>query len=129
MRKLRRWPGLVLPLSLLVFGCGHGQTLNSIQVSPPASDASGVGARFQFTAIGTFQRPKETRDITTQVSWTVDAPQVATVSSSGLVVTTTSCGRTNVIATAHPDLSNNGSDIVGSSTVTVHSQDPSCPFH
>jgi len=131
MRTLRGWLALALPLLLLVLSCGHGQTLNSIEVTPTTGDAQGVGGRFQLTAIGSFQRPRETRDITTQVSWSVDTPQVVSVSSSGLVVTTATCGRANVTAVAHPDLTNNGSDIVSNAfTVTVHNPaDPGCPFH
>ena len=63
--------------------------------------ASGAwdGAQIQFKAYGHFAHPMETRDITDQVEWASDIPDVATVDSHGLA-TSGICGIAGVTATA-----------------------------
>lgn len=70
-----------------------------------ASDGS-VGTQ-QYTAYGTFVNPSETRDITSQVTWSTDGPDVGAMAGPthpGLVVGPGACGTTNVKATAGSDL-------------------------
>jgi Bacterial Ig-like domain (group 2) len=95
---------LVLGCSLLVCDC-DSPSLVSIAITPTAQyftwSPSG-GLVTQFTAIGTFAQgshPKTTQDITGEVTWKSNAPQVATISSTGLVTTTgTAYGGTNITA-------------------------------
>ena len=87
--------GLFLSLS----GCGRNQHLVSIAVVPPGPVTfQGVGASIQFKAIGTYIHPPETKDITTQVQWSIDSQNLATVSSTGFVTATSVCGSGNVMA-------------------------------
>ena len=130
MSRLRRSLFLVLPALVITLSCGNGQTLVSIALSPSAVDATGIGARVQFTAMGTFQRPHETRDITKQVTWSSASTQVATVDSNGLAVSTNLCGSTPITAAAHSDLNaGTGSLITGQAQFIIHNPgDPNCPF-
>ncbi|HTV04107.1 MAG TPA: Ig-like domain-containing protein [Acidobacteriaceae bacterium] len=95
---------LLVGLALSLGGC-DSPTLVSITITPTVQyfswSASG-GLSTQFTAIGTFDQgnhPKTTQDITNEVTWKSNAPQVATVSSTGLVTTTgTAYGGSNITA-------------------------------
>jgi Big-like domain-containing protein len=105
--------GLFLP------SCGHDQQLASITVTPAGFVFEGVGAQGQFTALGTYIHPPETKDITNQVVWKIDVANLATITQTGLVTALSVCGSGDVTAThysdpAHPTTSNL---IVGSATV------------
>src|SRR6202044_2453284 len=56
------------------------------------------GAYFNFTAIGTYIHPPATKDITDQVTWKSDNPQVVQVSSTGVVSPNAGCGLANISA-------------------------------
>ena len=56
---------LICSIPLFGSGCGTGQQLVSIQVTPSGFVFEGVGAQGQFTALGTYIHPPETKDITT----------------------------------------------------------------
>jgi Bacterial Ig-like domain (group 2) len=95
---------LLVGLALSVSGC-NSPTLVSIAITPTAqyfSWSANGGLTTQFTAIGTFDQgnhPKTTQDITDEVTWKSNSPQVATISSTGLVTTTgTAYGGTNITA-------------------------------
>ena len=75
---------LVVPF----IGCGSSSELDSITVTPQTVNFGGAGLQAQLTAIGTIghgTHPSTTEDVTNLVTWTSDAPEVATVSSTGLV--------------------------------------------
>lgn len=93
----------VLVASLaLIPSCGHPTQLASITVQPSGATIFGIGtnANVQFTAQGQFVHPTETRDITTQVTWASDVPDVVTINSSGLATAGPACGIATITATA-----------------------------
>lgn len=103
----------VLMLSALLIGCGHPTQLVEMSINPDTVTVTGLsaGAQAQYTAYGRFIHPDDTRDITTQVTWTTSIPEVATVDNKGLVTSTgMACGSTTVTATAGRELQGVGSD-------------------
>ena len=77
-------------LLLSFFGCGHNQHLASIQVQPAAGGTfftADPTLFFDFKAFGSYIHPPQTKDITTQVTWQSDNPQVVQVTSAGVVST------------------------------------------
>ena len=103
MLDLRYLKGsLILGLALVLAGCAS-PSLVSITITPNVQYFSfGSGLTVQFTAIGTFAQgnhPKSTRDITNEVTWKSNTPDIATISSTGLMTTTGAAyGTTNVTA-------------------------------
>jgi hypothetical protein len=83
---------------LTMSSCAFNQHLVSIRVSPPGATFLAVGAQIQFTAIGTYIHPPETKDISSQVQWAIDSQNLATVTSSGFVTSTSICGSGNLTA-------------------------------
>jgi hypothetical protein len=81
--------------------CGFNQHLISISISPSGATFGAVdnGLQVDFTASGTYAHPPETKDITSLVTWKSDTPQVAQVTSGGVVSPNTDCGSANVYAT------------------------------
>jgi hypothetical protein len=77
--------GLLLSV-IAMLSCGRDQQLVSIDVEPSGGFVfEGVGAKGQFTAIGTYIHPPEKKDITTQVLWRINVANLAEVSQTGLV--------------------------------------------
>jgi hypothetical protein len=119
---IRKWFGITaLVLAALTFlslaSCGRDQELVSIQVQPTsetfgATDiplSQDAGAQVQLRALGTFIHPPVTKDITSQVTWTSNTPQMMTVDASGLLtVTGGSCGSTLVSGTVTTNKSSGG---------------------
>jgi hypothetical protein len=114
---------------LSVPSCGFNQHLVSITVSPQNSSvtlsaiAQQVGT--QFSALGTYVHPPETRDITSTAVWTTDTPTIIAVdpTTPGLVNTTgNGCGSNlGVSASVYSDPSNHaaGDVVVGTATMNV----------
>lgn len=81
---------LVVGLTLLLSGCAS-PSLVSISITPTTELINGVGLTVQYTAIGVFENgpqgkhPESTRDITNEVTWKSNTPQVATISNTGLL--------------------------------------------
>lgn len=93
---------LFLGLALSLTGCSS-PSLVSIQITPSTQVFSlAAGLTAQFTAIGTFDQgnhPKSTRDITDEVTWKSSSPQVASINSTGLAVSSgIAYGSTNITA-------------------------------
>lgn len=93
---------LILALALSLAGCAS-PSLVSIAITPTTQYFGySSGLTVQFTAIGTFAQgnhPKSTRDITNEVTWKSNTPDIATVSSTGLVTTTGAAyGNTTITA-------------------------------
>jgi len=115
-------------LLLSFFGCGHNQHLASIQVQPAAGGTfftADPTLFFDFKAFGSYIHPPQTKDITTQVTWQSDNPQVVQVTSAGVVSPNVGCGRGNVFATFK-----DGSNLVISNSVPVTVDGPAssgCP--
>jgi Bacterial Ig-like domain (group 2) len=91
---------------LPILSCATGQRLVSVSVTPNPVVFEGVGAQVQFTAIGTFEHPPSTKNITDQVTWSIDVENLATITSTGFVTAINICGKGNVIATANATLAN-----------------------
>ena len=117
---------------LSVASCGRSQQLVGISVQP-AQETFGdanepgipIGAQVQLRALGSFIHPPVTKDITSQVIWTSNTPQMVTVDASGVITTTgDACGDTLISATVNTNKSSGGIDsngaiVTGSMTATV----------
>src|SRR4051812_48697492 len=73
-------------LGLLLAGCGSNTDVSTIQITP-ATQGLAAGQTAQFTATGIIthgKHPASTQDVTTIVTWSSNAPAIASISSSGL---------------------------------------------
>jgi len=126
----RKWWSIAVLLAVAgmllgVNSCGHDQQLVSIQVQPSVQTvgdsttpvSEDAGAQVQLRALGTYIHPPVTKDITSQVTWVSNTPQMFTVDSTGLLTATGgSCGSTLVSATLTTNTSSGG---IGSSGAVV----------
>ena len=113
--------------------CGHDQELVSITVIPAVEtfgssttpvnlDAQG---QVQLRALGSYIHPPVTKDITSQVTWTSNTPDMVTVNPTGLIMPTgLACGGTIISATVvtnHSEgaISSTGALVTGSMTANV----------
>jgi hypothetical protein len=127
--------GLFLAAFLLstMSACGHDQQLESITVIPavenfgstkiPVIDDAGLNV--QLRALGSYSHPPVTKDITSQVTWTSNTPQMVTVDANGVITATgLACGGTIIsatIVTNHSDgaISSTGALVTGSMQANV----------
>ena len=127
-RWLKVWlsAGLAL-IATSWLSCGYGRRLVSIEVQPSKGFIFGTpdpASQGQFTAIGTYEHPPSTVDITNRVVWKTDVPQLLNISNGVVSPSGVGCGVADVSAS----LNSRGSFIVGYSTVTVDNPtDPLCP--
>ena len=116
---------LTATLMLSLASCGHDQELTQITVQPntetfgasniPVPDDTGL--QVHLRALGTYIHPPVTKDITSQVTWNSNTPQMVTADSTGTITATGgACGNTLVSATMK---SNNGGIQTGFMTATV----------
>jgi hypothetical protein len=126
--------GGVVLAAMTLPSCGHDQTLESIKVSPRNSVITGAGLDLQYTALGYYSHPPETKDITSTVIWKSQADQIIafeTPDKPGLATSQSGCGTNlGISATVYsnPGDPANGTAVVGSATVTVNQvDDPNCP--
>jgi hypothetical protein len=113
-------------LLLTLTNCARNQHLVGISVQPASVTFGAVdNALFaNLKAYGTYQHPPETKDITTQVNWISDIPQVAQV-TGGVVSPNTNCGTAGITATLK-----DGNNLVISNTATITVEGPAsqgCP--
>lgn len=91
---------LLAGLAVTFTGCGSNTNVGTIEITP-ATQSLAAGQTAQFSATGTVshgsRHPASTEDVTNQVTWTCNAPAVATISSSGLA-TAVSAGTTTITA-------------------------------
>jgi Bacterial Ig-like domain (group 2) len=120
-------------LLLTVSSCGDKQELVSIAIQPGvetfgAADIPVIedaGATVQLRALGTYVHPPVTKDITDQVTWASNTPDMVTVNSTGLItVTGGPCGGTLISATVQTNadtsgLSASGAIVTGYMTANV----------
>jgi hypothetical protein len=114
--------------------CAHEQQLVSISVQPAkevfgASNipvSANAGSSVQLRAIGSFIHPPVTKDITNQVTWTSNTPDVVTVNSATGLITAAglACGDALVSATVTTNksignVSSTGAIVTGNMTATV----------
>jgi hypothetical protein len=117
----------------LTLSCGHDQQLVSITVQPTTETFGAAniplsvdaGAQVQLRALGDYIHPPVTKDITNQVKWSSNTPQMVTVNSTGLItVTGLACGGTIISATVTTNssagnISSSGALVTGSMTANV----------
>jgi hypothetical protein len=103
--------------------CARDQQLLSMSVQPTSVTFEGVGAAVQMTALGTFEHPAATKDVTDKVQWSIDVQNLATVTSRGFVTATNICGSGNVVAKyTNPPGNPSGSVVVGSAAIAGSGQ-------
>lgn len=88
---------------LSLSSCAHNQHLVGINIQPGDGTFATVdpSAFFQYKAYGSYIHPPKTIDITSQVTWQTDNPQVAQFTSAGVVSPNTNCGIAQIFATMH----------------------------
>jgi len=104
---IRKWfstLGLVVVAAVLLAlsSCARSQQLVSISLQPTGGFVfEGYNAAGQFTALGSYIHPPETKDITDKVVWTLDIANFGTITQQGLVTYTRTdgCGSGLVTAT------------------------------
>jgi len=129
----RKWFSIIALIAAASFflslsSCGFNQHLVSITVSPQNSSitlsAIGQTVGTQFTALGNYIHPPETKDLTKTAAWSTDTPTIiyTVPGSPGLIRTSgNGCG-TNLGVTASVYTDNNnpsGNVVVGSATMNV----------
>jgi hypothetical protein len=134
----RKWLSLgvlvvVAGAMLNVASCGRSQELVSIQIQPNVQNVGATNipvqddanSQVQLRALGTYIHPPVTKDITSQVTWASNTPQMFTVNSTGLLTATgLSCGGTLVSATittnsSQGGISSSGAIVTGYMTANV----------
>ena len=115
-------------LALALPSCGFKRKLVSITMIPDKTTLAGTGVELQFKAIGNYQHPPDSRDITTSVTWESVAPQIVTVDQTGLAISQNGCGTNiTITATGHSDPHDSSSGlVVGTAAVNV-TQPGICP--
>jgi len=120
---IRKWFGitsllLIATTFLALSSCARNQHLVSIAIQPGNGTFAAVdpSAFFQYKAYGTYIHPPKTVDITNQVTWQTDNPQVAQITAAGVVSPNTNCGVAQIFATMHDSPNDIVSNLV---TITV----------
>jgi len=108
---MKRWFGLlgIGFAGLTLLSCSSGQQLVSITLQPSAGFVfEGFDAKGQFTALGTYTHPPETKDITNQVVWKLNIANFGTLTQTGQITYTRTdgCGSGDVTATQYSNPSN-----------------------
>jgi hypothetical protein len=122
----------LLFLASLAPGCGRDQQLVSLQIQPDTETfgaatvpvAANAGSSVQLRALGTYIHPPVTKDITTQVTWASNAPDMVTVDANGVLTATgLACGNALVSATVRTNSDGNrsssGAIVTGNMTANV----------
>jgi hypothetical protein len=125
----RKWLGVLVLVGIAAAllassSCARSQQLVSIAIQPASVTflTPYTTLTFQLKAYGTYIHPPETKDITNKVAWTSAAPQLSTVTGTGVVATSGngSCGTNQVTATFYTNSGNpNGNVVTGTATVIV----------
>jgi len=125
---------LLIATSLSVLlSCGHDQQLVGITIQPSEEDFGDTNVplsrdaelNVQLRALGTYIHPPVTKDITAQVTWVSDTPDMVTVNDTGLINPTgRACGATLISATVNTNhsagnISSSGTIITGTMTAKV----------
>ena len=106
--------------------CMHERKLVKITVQPSEAffGSPNPDAQIIFTALGGYIHPPDTRDITDQVTWKSDIPQLLTVNKGVVSPTGAGCGIVNIFASMKQD----GNLVTGSATITIKDpNDSNCP--
>ncbi len=120
--------GLVAVCSLLaMLSCAHDQQLVGITIKPETENfgAADPALNVQLRALGSYIHPPVTKDITDQVTWASNTPNMVTVNSTGLIAPAGfACGNTLVSATvltnhSSGNRSSSGAIVTGYMTANV----------
>ena len=103
-------------------------------VTPSNTTIIGQGLELQFTAVGHYIHPPESKDITSTVIWKSTAEQIIsfiTPDKPGLATSGLGCG-TNIgisaVVYSNPNNPSSGNAVIGTATVSVtQPNDPNCP--
>jgi len=123
----------IASLLLILPACGHKQQLVSITIIPAAETFGDVhtpvdqdaGLNVQLRALGSYIHPPVTKDITNQVTWVSNTPDMVTVNATGLITATgRSCGGTIISATvttnhSEGDIPSGGAIVTGTMQANV----------
>jgi hypothetical protein len=133
----RHWLALtglcgLIGLTCFAPSCARDQKLVSISIQPAteifgASNipvSANAGSTVQLRALGSYIHPPVTKDITDQVTWDSNSPDIAAVDSTGLLTASgLACGDTLVSATVRTNTDGNrsssGAIVTGYMTGTV----------
>jgi Bacterial Ig-like domain (group 2) len=100
---------VILAFLLASLSCARDQQLVSITVKPDTENfgAADPALNVQLRALGTYIHPPVTKDITDQVVWNSNTPNMVTVNSTGLLAPAGfACGNALVSATVTTNHSN-----------------------
>lgn len=107
-KSLGKWISVIALIGagswlLSLSSCARSTQLTAITIQPTSGTfgAADPSIFFQFKAFGTYIHPPKTVDITNQVSWQSDNPQVIQVTSTGMASPNLSCGVAQVFAQMH----------------------------
>jgi len=117
---IRKWLGIIafVAAALAVLNlesCARSQKLTGITVTPATVTFQGVGSQVQFTAIGTYIHPPQSKDVTDQATWSIDSQNLVTFNGPGNVTAISDCGTGNVKAAIQDD----GNYIFGTAFVSA----------
>jgi Divergent InlB B-repeat domain len=116
-------------LVLCLPSCGHNQQLVSISIQPAAETFEGPdpSVNVQLRALGSYIHPPVTKDITDKVIWASNTPNLAAVTSQGLLSPAGIyvCGGGLISATVNTNtsignISSSGAIVTGYMNVTVN---------
>jgi hypothetical protein len=115
----RKWFSILALIAAATFfinlsSCGFNQHLVSIQVVPPGVTFNSVGSSAVFKAMGTYEHPPQTKDITDIVTWSVDSQNLVSITDTSLVTALSICGSGNLYASFY----DSPNQVTGSAFIT-----------
>jgi hypothetical protein len=107
---------------LSLSSCARNQELTTITIQPSTFTflTPDPTLTANFTALGTYIHPPETKDISALVTWSSDVPQLLTISGTTVSPTGNGCGVVNVSASYSHGTGPDGNLVTGYSTVTIN---------
>ena len=112
----------VIATALMVGSCGAKRRLVSITVSPDNVTFGGAGLEVDYKALGNYENPTESRDITNSVFWQSAAPEVISIDpNTGKAFSGAACGANiTITATQYANqAAHTGAAVVGSVSANV----------
>jgi hypothetical protein len=115
----RKWFSIIALIAAATFflslsSCSFNQHLVSIQVVPPGATFNSVGSSIVFQAMGTYEHPPQTKNITDLVTWSVDSQNLVTITDTSLVTAVSICGSGNLYASYY----DSPNEVTGSAFLT-----------
>ncbi len=120
--RVRLTVGIMALLAVIALpSCGFKRKLVTITLIPNMATLGGPGVELQFQAIGNYEHPPDSHDITNSVVWASAAQQIVTIDQTGLAISQDGCGTNiTITATGHSDPHDSKSGVVvGTAAVTV----------